>query len=94
MPSGESRVRWINRDEASALVLEAGRCARRPHLPNFIRLALNTGCCKNELLRLDRSRVDFERACFRLDGVHTKNRKRRLVPLNDVALSALRAQRE
>ncbi|MBR7962800.1 site-specific integrase [Burkholderia vietnamiensis] len=94
LPSGESRVRWINRDEASVLVLEAGRSAKRPHLTNFIRLALSTGCRKNELLRLEWMRVDFERACFRLDGAHTKSGKRRLVPLNDIALSALRGQRE
>lgn len=94
LTGGEPRVRWISHEEASALLLAAGRFARQPHLTNFLRLALNTGCRKNELLGLDWGRVDFKRACFRLDGQHTKNGKRRVVPLNDHALSALRAQRE
>jgi len=75
-------------------VAAAGEHARRPHLPNFIRLALNTGCRKNELLGLEWSRVDFERQCFRLEPHHTRNGKRRLVPLNPAALAALREQYE
>ncbi|MCD4553205.1 bacteriophage integrase [Burkholderia pseudomallei] len=91
---GEHRVRWISRAEASALILSAGAYAKRPHLANFVRLALSTGCRKNELLALDWRRVDFERSFLRLDAEHTKNGKRRVVPLNGAALSALRDQRE
>ncbi|AJX88792.1 phage integrase family protein [Burkholderia pseudomallei] len=93
LTAGEPRVRWISVTEASALLLAAGQSARRPHLVNFLRLALNTGCRKNELLRLEWSRVDFERASFRLDAVHNKSGRRRVVPLNEPALSALREQR-
>jgi integrase len=94
LDGGEARVRWISRDEASLLILAAGATATRPHLPNFVRLALSTGCRKNELLALDWRRVDFERACLRLEVEHTKNGKRRLVPLNSGAMSALRDQRD
>ncbi|MGN6233086.1 MAG: tyrosine-type recombinase/integrase [Trinickia sp.] len=89
-----SRVRWISRQEADALVLAAGRFARRPHLPNFVKLALHTGCRKNELLKLEWSRIDFERRVLQLEPENTKNGKRRVVPLNDEAVSTLLEQRE
>ena len=89
LTGGEPRVRWISHAEASALLLAAGQFARRPHLMNFIRLALNTGCRKNELLGLEWARIDFRRRVLLLEAEHTKNGKRRLIPLNDHALSAL-----
>ncbi|WP_207817688.1 tyrosine-type recombinase/integrase, partial [Pseudomonas sp. 74_A] len=73
---GEHRVRWISRAEASALILSASAYAKRPHLANFVRLALSTGCRKNELLALDWCRVDFEHSFLRLNAEHTKNGKR------------------
>ncbi|EDT41786.1 tyrosine-type recombinase/integrase [Burkholderia ambifaria] len=94
MSSGAARVRWISRQDADALVICASRFARRPHLPNFIRLALHTGCRKNELLKLEWSRVDFDRAVLSLEPSDTKNGKRRVVPLNDEAMAALRHQRD
>ena len=89
LASSEPRVRWITREEASRLVQEASE-ARRPHLAMFIRLALNTGCRRGELLKLEWSRVDFERHLFLLEAQHTKGRRRRVVPLNSDALQALR----
>ncbi len=94
LDGGEHRIRWISRKEASELVLSAGAYAKRPHLPNFVRLALSTGCRKNELLGLDWARVDFERATLTLEAKHTKNGKRRIVPLGSGALSALRDQQD
>ncbi|WP_240158992.1 site-specific integrase [Burkholderia sp. Ax-1724] len=91
---GESRVRWISRDEARELVASAKKYARRPHLANFIKLSLHTGCRKNELLKLEWSKVDFERAFFTLEPQDTKNGKRRVIPLNDAALAVLRDQRD
>lgn len=86
----EPRVRWIKREQAISLVKEAERDAPRPHLAVFIRLALNTGCRRGELLNLEWSRVDLERGCFLLEAHHTKGRRRRLVPLNAGAIEALR----
>lgn len=90
----EGRLRWITKDEAERLIAEASKEERKsPHLADFIRLALNTGCRKNELLKLSWDRVDFAAGCIRLEGDHTKNDKRRVVPLSEVARSAL-ANRE
>lgn len=90
----EARVRWITHQQAAELVAASSLHAKTPLLPAFIRLALNTGCRKGELLGLEWSRVDFERRFFRLDAVHTKGRKRRVIPLNDDALSALQLLRD
>ncbi|MGQ7937000.1 tyrosine-type recombinase/integrase [Paraburkholderia sp. D1E] len=92
--SADVRVRWITREEARALLGAASMFARRPHVANFIRLSLHTGCRKNELLKLEWSRVDLERAVFFLDTADTKSGKRRVVPLSDAALDALRDQRD
>lgn len=86
----QGRLRWITREEAERLILEASKETRKsPHLADFIRLALNTGCRKNELLKLSWDRVDLEAGNFRLEGENTKNGKRRFVPLSSVARSAL-----
>ncbi|MDR3054165.1 MAG: site-specific integrase [Zoogloeaceae bacterium] len=89
IPTGEPRVRWITRQEAAKLLHEAEQAACRPHLPIFIRLALNTGCRRGELLNLEWSRVDTEHKKILLEAKHTKTRKRRAVPLNDDALRTL-----
>lgn len=86
----EARVRWITRAQAARLIDAASEFAKTPLLPSFIRLALNTGCRKGELLHLEWSRVDFEHKFFRLDARHTKSRKRRTIPLNDDACNAMR----
>ncbi|MDR1349266.1 MAG: site-specific integrase [Zoogloeaceae bacterium] len=83
-------MRWITQQEAARLIQEAERYASRPHLAAFIRLALNTGCRKGELLNLEWSRVYPDHRQFLLEARHTKARRRRTVPLNDAALDALR----
>ncbi len=86
----QGRLRWITREEAERLLIEASKEERKsPHLADFIRLALNTGCRKNELLKLSWDRVDLNAGCIRLEGEHTKTGKRRIVPLSEVARSAL-----
>lgn len=85
----EPRVRWISRTEAARLVAEAEQASARPHLAAFIRLALNTGCRRGELLNLEWSRVDFPQRRFLLEARHTKTRRRRSIALNDDALRTL-----
>lgn len=85
----EGRLRWIKKDEAERLIAEASIEKKSPHLADFIRLALNTGCRKNELLTLSWDRVDLVAGCIRLEGENTKNGKRRVVPLSEVARDAL-----
>lgn len=89
LEDSEGRVRWITQEEASRLVEAAELHARWPHLPCFIRLALNTGARKSELLKLTWSRVDRQRRLFVLEAGDTKSGKRRSVPLNDAAADAL-----
>lgn len=85
----EGRLRWITREQADALIEEARKEPKSPHLSDFIRLALNTGCRKNELLKLSWDRVDLKANYIRLEGENTKNGKRRAVPLNEEARQAL-----
>lgn len=89
IPEAEGRSRWLSKDEAERLIAAASLYARTPHLPCFIRLALNTGCRRGELLGLEWPRVDMARRLIFLEARHTKSAKRRTVPLNDTALAAL-----
>jgi integrase len=85
----EGRLRWITRAEADALICEAGKEPKSLHLADFIGLALNTGCRKNEMLKLEWNRVDLKDNRLYLEGEHTKSGKRRLIPLNTEARQAL-----
>lgn len=86
MPEG--RLRWLSKDEAERLTTQA-KSSDAAHLHDFIRLALNTGMRRGELLGLEWSRIDFNSARLLLEGQHTKSGKRRYVPLNQGALDAL-----
>lgn len=85
----EGRVRWITRVEAQALIAAAQREPNTPHLADFIRLALHTGCRKGELLGLDWWRVDLQAGLIHLEAQHTKSGKRRSIPLNKKARAAI-----
>lgn len=85
----EGRVRWISRAEAAALIRAAERDPRATHLPDFIILALHTGCRKQELLGLEWRRVDLQARLIFLESHHTKSRKRRSIPLNRMAREAI-----
>ncbi|KPA96006.1 tyrosine-type recombinase/integrase [Pseudomonas asplenii] len=92
MKEPEGRVRWITRGEVEALC-RAARVQRFGYiLEDFIRLAVNTGCRKEEMLGLEWRRVDFANRLIYLDGEHTKASKRRSIPLNEGALSALKGR--
>ena len=89
----EGRLRWITRAEAVALINAAHLDTQsRQWLPEFIRLALNTGCRKQELLGLEWRRVDLQAGLIHLEGHHTKSGKRRSVPMNMAARSAIVAR--
>lgn len=84
------RLRYLERDEAHRLQKEAD--ALRPDLGDFVRIALNTGCRKTELLLLKWSDVNLDRRFFVLRPENTKANRRRVIPLNDAALSSLRSR--
>ncbi|MCL2875137.1 MAG: site-specific integrase [Betaproteobacteria bacterium] len=86
MPEG--RVRSLAHEEAQRLVAVAEKSAS-PHLADFIRLALNTGCRRGELLGLEWSRVDLKANLILLGELDTKAGRRRSVPLNAGARAAL-----
>ncbi|MBF0186692.1 MAG: site-specific integrase [Magnetococcales bacterium] len=84
LPEPESRIRWITHAEASKLV-----AVSPAHLADFIKLALNTGCRRNELLKMEWNRIDLEGSIMYLNAVHTKTGKRRSIPLNPEARKAV-----
>lgn len=85
----EGRVRSLTASEAKQLVSVAEKSKRSPHLADFIRLALNTGCRRNELLKLRWEQVDLKTGLIHLEAKDTKTRRRRSVPLNDEARQAM-----
>ncbi len=90
LPEPEGRVRWINAAEAEKLI-EAARAEPKAaaYLPDFIRLALHTGMRRGEMLNLEWERVDFSANLIHLAGINTKSGKRRSIPLNATARTAL-----
>ena len=82
LPKSEERVRSLTVAEARRLIAEAEKLRRAPHLVSFIRVALNTGCRKNELLKLQWERVDLKANLILLGERDTKAARRRSVPLN------------
>ncbi|WP_110599749.1 tyrosine-type recombinase/integrase [Salinicola lusitanus] len=86
----EGRVRWITRAEAARLMQKAVEMREGDRLRDFIELSLNTGCRKNELLKLEWRRVDFNHNLITLESEDNKSAKRRTVPLNDVAVRCLK----
>ncbi len=85
----EGRARWISRSQSEALIRAANAESNASHLADFIRLALHTGCRKQELLGLEWTRVDLSSNLFYLEAQHTKTARRRSVPLNRSAKSVI-----
>jgi len=79
------RIRHLTREEADRL-FEALPEHQRP----IVRFALATGCRMGEILRLEWSRVDFDRHVAWLDPGTTKSGDGRGIPLNREAVLALR----
>lgn len=90
MKEPEGRVRWLTRAEVESLCRAARSQKFGVILESFVRLAVNTGCRKEEMLGLEWRRVDFANGLIYLEGVHTKAGKRRSIPLNEGALDALK----
>lgn len=88
----EGRVRWLTRAEVESLCRTARKQRNGALLDDFIRVAVNTGCRKEEMLGLEWRRVDMENKLIYLDGIHTKAGKRRSIPLNEGALDALKGR--
>lgn len=81
------RLRYLTPEEAARLIAKAETL--REDLADFIKLALHTGCRKNELLTLKWSDVSLERRYIILRPEQTKSNRRRAIPLNKTALQAM-----
>ncbi|WP_288076477.1 site-specific integrase [Pseudomonas sp.] len=90
MKEPEGRVRWLTRAEVESLCRAARSQKFGQVLESFIRLAVNTGCRKEEMLGLEWRRVDLVNGLIYLEGIHTKAGKRRSIPLNEGAVAALK----
>jgi integrase len=90
----EGRVRWLTAIEAQRLVSAAGTSPKAPYLSDFIQLALNTGCRKEEMLGLEWSRVDLQAGLIHLEARHTKSGKRRSIPINEKSRGAIISRAE
>ncbi len=86
---GEGRVRWLTRAQAVAFIRAAEANTHSHHLADFIRLGLNTGCRRGEMLGLEWSRVDLQNGLIYLEAEHTKGKRRGSVPINEGARQAL-----
>jgi integrase len=80
------RVRYLNLEEIDVL-LEA--CRSVACLREFVGVALNTGCRRNEILSMTYSTIDWQNRLIRI--IETKNGDPKIVHLNDVAYDALAA---
>ncbi len=85
----EGRVRYLTLLEARRMLEVAGQHTRSPLLVHFVRLALNTGCRKNEMMKLEWRRVDLKTNLILLGEHDTKGGKRRSIPINKEAREAL-----
>lgn len=75
-------VRWLTRTEYEALIAAAEKNARAAWLPDFIRIAVNTGLRHRELLGLTWSRVDLDNELIYLGPTDQKGGRSSSVPIN------------
>lgn len=86
-PASKPRDRWLTKEEARALV----DAAETPHIKLFVTLGLTTGARASAILDLTWDRVDFAHGTidFRPSGRHQTNKRRTVVPMNDLSREAL-----
>jgi integrase len=73
----------------SMSVIKDRRVPRQVRLPDFIQLALHTGCRKGELLRLEWRKINLQAGLIYLEAEHTNANRRRSVPPNGIARAAI-----
>lgn len=85
----EGRLRWLDKDEKTRLFKTMRRSRCKISLPDFVMLAINTGCRKTELLGLAWKNVDLDAGIIVIEGKNSKNGRRRIIPINHGARQAL-----
>lgn len=96
MKEPPGRERYLTKAEAGRLISVARDMRGGEMLADFIEVAVNTGCRRGELYRLEWSRVDLAKGqeSITLRSTHTKSGKPRTVPLNEPAAAAMRRRAE
>ena len=101
LPEPPKSIRWLRESEADALIEAAAALPRAIGLADFITISLHTGMRCHELLfevvegvevGLTWDRVDFHNNLLYLDSEHQKNGRVSSVPLNSIAIEALRSR--
>ena len=91
---GESKDRWLTRDEAARLLREARKLKyARTYLPCFIRIALRTGARKSKILELRGNQIDLANMCVNYSGGNSVKRTAK-APIFDRQVPYFRAMRE
>lgn len=85
----DGRVRWLKKAEVESLCRAAREQRHGDLLEDFIRLAVNTGMRREEMLGLEWQRVDLHNRLIILEAENTKSARRRSIPLNMGAFQAL-----
>ena len=86
--SAKPRERRLQGKEEEKLLKACGK-ARNPYLAPIVRLAIETGMRRSELVKLHWEHVDIKRRTAHLPD--TKNNEPRTVPLSTAAVQALKA---
>lgn len=81
--------RWLTPDEYDSLMKHAKLVRRAPHLADFIELGISTGMRRDEMLKLEWSRVDFDRRLIRFGEDDQKKGVPGSIPMNDTAYKVL-----
>ena len=89
LSEGDGRKRFATVSEIIRLIAAAEKHKRAPYLADLIRVAVNTGCRRGELLGLRWEQVGLEANTLKLEGKDTKNGKPRRVPVNQQPRAAL-----
>ena len=84
----EGRIRWLEPDEEARLLEACGK-SRTKHLAAVVRVALETGLRRGELLKLTWDRIDMSRGVIRLADTETKSGRRREVPMRQSVYEVL-----
>jgi integrase len=89
-PENNERSRWLTEQEYEQLLFSAGQEPKVKHyLPAFVEIAVHTGMRKGEIMGLTWTELDLNQKVIYLSPRRTKNSKKRTIPLNQHAQSAL-----
>ena len=86
----QGRVRWLEPNEEVRLIEACGK-SKTKHLAGVVRVALETGLRRGELLGLQWDQVDMSRGLIRLADTETKSGRRREVPMRQAVYVVLAA---